>query len=121
MASEQLNQKRLTKIVNVFLRCFVGNAQQFRHLIVVNFLAGIVDEVMSQFAQRLNVTYFEAFLYVFTKYGLYQTLNIRPLIPKTLHLRKSAVVDIVHEGTLAFGFSLGSYSLYVNMVVLAIF
>ena len=62
MSGEQLNQEGLTEIVNVFLRRFIGNAEQIRHLIVVDRLACIVDEMMGKFTKCLDITYVEAFL-----------------------------------------------------------
>ena len=114
MMCKQLYQKGLVEKVYILLCRLVGDAQHIRQVIVIDFLAGIVDEMMGEFAERFDVTYLETLLYVFPQDGFYQTLHVRPFVAKPLHLGEAAVVDVVHEGALAVGICLGGDAVRVN-------
>ena len=121
MTCKQLYQEGLVEIVYIFLCCFVGNAQHIGQVVIIDFLAGIVDEMMGELAERFDVSYFETLLYVFSQDGFYQTLHIRPFVAKPLHLRETTVVDVIHESPLAVGICLGGDASRVNLMILAIF
>ena len=76
---------------------------------------------MGEFTQCLDVAYIEAFLDVFPKDGFYQTLHVSPFIAKSLHLWKSTIVDVVHEGPLALSIGLRGDTLHIYLMILAIF
>ena len=78
-------------------------------------------EVMGEFAQCLDVAYLEALLDVFPHDGFYQALHVGPLVAKSLHLWKAAIVDVVHKGPFALSIGLGGDALHVNPMILAIF
>ena len=76
--------------------------------------------MMGKFAERFDVSYLETLLDVFSQDSFYQTLHIRPFVAKPLHLREAAVVNVIHEGTLALGIGFGGDALRVNLMILAI-
>ena len=57
-----------------------------------------------------------ALLDIFAQDGLNQTFHIAPLVSQVLYLRKSAIVDIVHEGAFPFCIGLGGDACHIDVM-----
>ena len=97
MLRQHLNKKRLPEIVRVFLASLVADTKDSRHIVVVDFLTGIVNEMICNLPEGINVADLEATLDVFLQDGPNETLDISPFIPDVLELWESSGNDIVHE------------------------
>ena len=71
--------------------------------------------------ENIHVANVETRLDIFVDDCLQQTLHIPPFIAYHLHFRKSAIYDVLREGSLPFGFSLGGESSGIHMVVDTVF
>jgi hypothetical protein len=101
MLRQHLDKKSLPEIVRVFLASLIADTKDSRHIVVVDFLTGIVNEMICNLPESINVADIEAALDVFLHDGPDETLNISPFVPDVLELWESSGDNVVHEGALA--------------------
>ena len=66
---ENLDEECLTEIVRVFFAGLVIDTEDSGHVIVVNFLASVIDQVIGNLSQSIDITDFEAAFDVFLQDG----------------------------------------------------
>lgn len=121
MLGEKLYQECLAQIVHVFPCCLVCDAHQLCNVVIVDFLACIVDQMVGNLAQGIRMPYVETLLDVFCDDSLQKTLHIASLIANALNLRESSYGDVFHKGTLDVCHILCCDAFRVKLVVIAIF
>ena len=70
---EYLDQNSLTEVVRVFLAGFVADTEDAGHVIVVDFLASVVDQMICNLSESINVADLETALDVLFQNGADKT------------------------------------------------
>ena len=101
MLGENLDEECLTEKVCVFFAGLVIDTEDSGHVVVVNFLTGVVDQMIGNLSEGIDITDFEAAFDVFLQDGADEALDIPTLVPNTLKFGETSCSDVVHEGALA--------------------
>ena len=81
---ENLDEECLTEKVCVFFAGLVIDTEDSGHVVVVNFLACVVDQMVGNLSEGIDITDFEAAFDVFLQDGADEALDIPTLVPNTM-------------------------------------